>query len=143
MGDSTFTRARSTQHWPGPNQLDIDPVPLHLTSIQAHSTQHWLGLVKLDIGLARSARARQLIISPALLGSTSTQDCSTRQRPRQARLKIGPDALGLIWARDCSVRHWLDCLGLTWIGPSQNPSQNAIWIIQKCIQCISNPYPIE
>jgi len=37
----------------------------------------------------------------------------------------------------------LDCLGLTWIGPSQNPSQNAIWIIQKRIQSIYNPYAIK
>jgi len=27
--------------------------------------------------------------------------------------------------------------------PSQNPTKNAIWIIQKCIQSISNPYPIK
>jgi len=37
----------------------------------------------------------------------------------------------------------LNCLGTTWIGPSQNLTQNAIWIIQKCIQFISNPYPIK
>jgi len=37
----------------------------------------------------------------------------------------------------------LDCLGSTWIRPSQNPTQNAIWIIQKCIQSISNSYPIK
>jgi len=36
-----------------------------------------------------------------------------------------------------------NCLGSTWIGPSQNPTQNTIWIIQKCIQSISNPYPIK
>jgi len=36
-----------------------------------------------------------------------------------------------------------DCLGSTWIGPSQNPTQNTIWIIKKCIQIISNPYPIK
>jgi len=28
-------------------------------------------------------------------------------------------------------------------GPSENPTQNPIWIIQKCIQSICNPYPIK
>jgi len=37
----------------------------------------------------------------------------------------------------------LNCLGSTWIGPSQNPTQNTNWIIQKCIQSISNRYPIK
>jgi len=37
----------------------------------------------------------------------------------------------------------LNCLGSTWIGQSQNPTQNTNWIIQKCIQSISNPYPIK
>jgi len=37
----------------------------------------------------------------------------------------------------------LNCLGSTWIGPSQNSTQNTNWIIQKCIQSISNPYPIK
>jgi len=32
-----------------------------------------------------------------------------------------------------------NCLGSTWIGPSQNPTQNTIWIIQN----VSNPYPIK
>jgi len=27
--------------------------------------------------------------------------------------------------------------------PTQNPNQNLFWIIQKCIQSISNPYPIK
>jgi len=77
------------------------------------------------------------------LGSKLARARSARYGPGTARLDIGQGLLDSTLARPPSARDRLDCVGLTWIGPSQNPSQNAIWIIQKCIQSISNPYPIK
>jgi len=56
---------------------------------------------------------------------------------------MGPDDSGWRGLGPTLLNLGLNCLGSTWIEPSQNPTQNAIWIIQKCIQSISNPYPIK
>jgi len=135
---STSAWARETRHWLG---------PFGSTSDRVCSAWHWPGLVQLDIGLARSTRHQfglaWLNIGPGQLGLTSAQASSTRHRLGNAQLDNDPGTLGSKSARTRLARHRLDCLGLTWIGPSQNSFQNAIWIIQKCIQSISNPYPIK
>jgi len=118
---STFAHAHLARHWPG---------PIDSTSIRVRSTRHWSEPGRLDIG-------------PGLGDSTLAQARSARHQPGPARFDIDSGLLSSTMVRARSAWHRLDCLGLTWIGPSQNPTQNAIWIIQKCIKSISNPYLIK
>jgi len=68
---------------------------------------------------------------------------STRHQPCPGRLDIGSDDSARHGLGPTLLNLGLNCLGSTWIGPSQNLTQNAIWIIQKCIQSIFNSYPIK
>ena len=83
---------------------------------------------------------------------TSAWTRLARHQSGPARLDIGPGPFSSTSVRAHSARHGLgstllnlrlNFLGSTWIGPSQNPTQNRKWIIQKCIKSISNPYPIK
>jgi len=152
---STSARTWETWHWPGLVRLNIGPGPFDLTATRACSARHWP-----DPSGSTSTRARRIDISPGYsaryrpgparldnssgaLGLKSTRARSAQYGFETVRLDIDPGPLGSTSTRARSARHRLDFLGLTWIGPSQNLSQNAIWIIQKCIQSISNPYPIK
>jgi len=42
----------------------------------------------------------------------------------------------------CSTWVWIDSAQPK-PKPSQNPTQNPFWIIKKCMQYVSNPYPIK
>jgi len=80
-----------------------------------------------------------------------------RLGPGLTRLNFGPERLGSILAHTNSIRlgpgrlgstwTWADFAqpesGLSWLNldrAKSNPTQNTIWIIQKYIQSISNPY---
>jgi len=108
-------------------RLYIDSGPFNSTSTQARSVRHRPGPAQLDIDLGTD-------------DLTSAWARTTRRRPGTEQLNInpGPDDSRSVRAR--SARHQsspfelgLDCLGSTWIRTYQNPIQNAIWIIQKCI----------
>ena len=122
---STWVQADSAQH--GSRSNGLCPGSSRLSSTWA-----WSGLGSTQLDLNRVDSAEPGFVSSWLdLGRTD----STWPRPRSTQLDLGLGQLRLTWVR----------VDLAQLGPrpTQNPTQNPFWIIQKCIQSISNPSPIK
>jgi len=127
--DSTLARVYLAWHGPNANS----------TWALAHSVRLGPGFTRLDFGLGDSTwllpGPTRLEFDLDWLGSTLAQTESTQFWPELNRLDMDSNWFCSTWVRIESAQSRL--------GPSQNPTQNFFWIIQKCIQSISNSYPIK
>jgi len=105
--DSTLLKCRLYLVWVS-NRLGLWPTQLDLGRV--YSARFWPGLTLLDFCLGR-------------LDSTLTRTNSAQLWPEQTRLDMdsGWSCLTWAWIDSAQPRSW----------PSQNPTQNSFWIIQK------------